>query len=106
MPDQQRFSPSVSQVPLGEGAFAVVHRCVLDRSVRGVSDSGGHAHGHEHAGAAEGQVATAPGREVVAVKQLKTNVLENEAELNAFIAEVDGEASLINVCFSGQLRWL
>lgn len=88
---------SCVQVPLGEGAFAVVHRCVLRRSTHGGSNSGGNEHGHGEAGTDDRQSfaapapAPAPALEVVAVKQLKTNVLENEAELNAFVAEVDGE---------------
>ena len=66
------------QVEVGEGAFAVVHRCVLRRDVS-ASFSGSRSKG------------AARGRQLVAVKQLKPAVLENEIELHGFIAETSGK---------------
>ena len=67
-----------TQVEVGEGAFAVVHRCVLRRdtsaSFTGSRSKGGGARG----------------RQLVAVKQLKPAVLENEIELHGFVAETSG----------------
>lgn len=71
----------------------MVHRCVLRRP----EHEGSHYHHqhqhheHAHGGIPEPQWVALPKREVVAVKQLKANVLGNEAELSAFVSEVDGE---------------
>ena len=64
---------------VGQGAFAVVHRCVLRRD-----PSASFKDVHKKKG-------TARGRQLVAVKQLKPAVLENEIELHGFIAETSGK---------------
>ena len=69
------------QVEVGEGAFAVVHRCVLRRDAS-ASFSGARSKG------------AVRGRQLVAVKQLKPAVLENEIELHGFIAETSGACCL------------
>ncbi len=68
-----------AQIEVGQGAFAIVHRCVLRRDAS-ASFGGGKGSG--------GGVRC---RQLVAVKQLKPAVLENEVELHGFIAETSGE---------------
>ena len=70
-----------TQIEVGQGAFAIVHRCVLRRDASASFGSG--AVGRGGGGARR--------RQLVAVKQLKPAVLENEVELHGFIAETSGE---------------
>ena len=78
-PDEHHTCLCSSQIEVGQGAFAVVHRCVLRRDAS--ASFGGGASGK----------GGARRRQLVAVKQLKPAVLENEVELHGFIAETCGE---------------
>ena len=71
-----------AQEPLGQGAFATVKKCRLKPPAH--PGGGGSVQGKSSAH-------SSPAKNLVAVKQLKPSVLNNETELHGFIAETDGE---------------
>lgn len=70
------------QEPLGQGAFATVKKCRL----KSPEPPGGNSMLRKSSSFRH----SSPQKNLVAVKQLKPSVLNNETELHGFIAETDG----------------